>query len=91
MQGAVSWLGLIAAALTSLSYWPQLMKALPRGATKDLSVKTLSILTLGLVCWIAYGAFQKDWIIVIANCVGAGLSATVLSCKLRDLRAGERA
>jgi MtN3 and saliva related transmembrane protein len=87
MQGAVFWLGLLAAALTSLSYWPQLRKALPRGATKDLSLKTLSILTLGLICWVAYGVLQKDWIIVTANTVGAGLAATTLVCKIRDLHA----
>lgn len=87
MQGGIFWLGLLAAALTSLSYWPQLRKALPKGATKDLSLKTLSILTLGLVCWIAYGIFQRDWIIVIANIVGASLAAVTLSCKIRDTRA----
>jgi MtN3 and saliva related transmembrane protein len=87
MQGGIFWLGLLAASLTSLSYWPQLTKALPRGATGDLSIKTLLILTLGLTCWIAYGFLQKDWIIVIANIVGAGLAGVTLSCKIRDMRA----
>ncbi len=80
------WLGVIAAALTSLSYWPQVRKALPRGATKDLSVKTLTLLTLGLVCWVTYGALRHDWIILIANAIGASLSATTLVCKLRDMK-----
>jgi MtN3 and saliva related transmembrane protein len=87
MHGGIFWLGLLASCLTSLSYWPQLRKALRRGATKDLSIRTLAILTVGLLCWIAYGYLQKDWIIVIANIVGASLAAVTLSCKIRDLRA----
>jgi PQ loop repeat protein len=37
-------LGMLAAALTSLSYIPQARKALPRGATRDLSLKMLAAL-----------------------------------------------
>lgn len=80
------WLGIVAATSTSLSYWPQVQKALPRGATKDLSVKTLTMLTVGLLCWVAYGALRHDWIILIANAIGAALSATTLGCKLRDMK-----
>jgi hypothetical protein len=33
------------------------------------------------------GIFKADWIIVLANSVGAALSGTVLFCKLRDMHA----
>jgi MtN3 and saliva related transmembrane protein len=79
-------LGLMAAALTSLSYIPQLRKALPRGATHDLSLKMLVALFAGLSLWIMYGAVIGDPVIIIANVVGAGLVGTVLGCKVRDLR-----
>ena len=36
------------AALTSLSYIPQVAKALPVGSTNDLSSKTLAVLAAGL-------------------------------------------
>lgn len=86
MTDLAGWLGLLAAGLTSLSYVPQVSKALPKGSTGDLSVKTLMTLTLGLACWIAYGLARQDWTIVLANTVGAFLAATVLTCKLRDMR-----
>ena len=86
MQGLVPWIGAAAALLTSLSYIPQVQKALPRDSTGDLSVKMLIALTAGLALWIVYGAFRGDWTIVAANAVGASLSCTVLACKLRDLR-----
>jgi MtN3 and saliva related transmembrane protein len=41
-------IGLMAAPMTSLSYVPQVRKALPTGSTGDLSLKTLSVLAAGL-------------------------------------------
>lgn len=86
MDNILPWIGALAAACTSLSYIPQVQKALPRGATADLSLKMLSILTAGLALWIGYGAIKGDWIIIVANTVGCALSLTVLLCKIRDLR-----
>jgi len=79
-------LGLAAAALTSLSYLPQAKKALPKGATADLSVRTLTALFIGLSLWVIYGILRSDLVIIIANTVGAALVGFVLVCKLRDLR-----
>jgi MtN3 and saliva related transmembrane protein len=79
-------LGLVAAAMTSLSYIPQVQKALPRGSTHDLSFKTLCVLTLGLGLWCVYGLFRGDFILVTSNAVGAALAGAVLGCKLRDMR-----
>jgi MtN3 and saliva related transmembrane protein len=83
---AVSALGLIAAALTSLSYIPQVRKALPRHSTNDLSLKTLSALSAGLGLWIMYGLVVHDLVVAVANTVGFALSTAVLACKLRDMR-----
>ena len=86
MQAFLPWIGGVAALLTSLSYIPQVQKAWPHGATKDLSVKMLAVLTLGLVIWIGYGLLKEDWVIILANGVGATLSGIVLLCKFRDMR-----
>ncbi len=90
MPDLTSLLGLAAAALTSLSYIPQLRKVLPRGSTGDLSRKMLLTLFTGLSLWIAYGIAIGDLIIVIANATGASLVGTVLGCKIRDTLAEER-
>lgn len=88
MQNFIPWIGVCAAALTSLSYIPQVRKAWPRGSTADLSLTMLVVLTTGLVLWIAYGLLKSDWVIVAANSVGAALSSSVLAFKVRDLRSG---
>jgi MtN3 and saliva related transmembrane protein len=77
--------GLLAAALSSLSYVPQVRKALPRGSTHDLSLTTLCILTTGLLLWCVYGVVRVDYVLVLANVVAAGLTGTVCICKWRDL------
>jgi len=75
IQNLIPWIGACAAVLTSLSYIPQVQKAWPRGATHDLSLKMLAVLTAGLLLWVANG-------------VGAALSASVLAFKIRDVTAG---
>jgi MtN3 and saliva related transmembrane protein len=85
MQYGIYILGMLAAALTSLSYLPQLQKAIPRNSTSDLSLKMLVALSAGLCLWIVYGVLKDDWVIILANSIGATLSLTVLRFKIRDL------
>ncbi len=80
----------VGALLTSLSYIPKIGKVWPSGSTGDLSLKMLVVLTTGLVLWDCYGLLREDWIIVLANSVGALLSETVLLCKLRDIRSSSK-
>jgi MtN3 and saliva related transmembrane protein len=79
------YVGGTAALLASLSYIPQVKKAWPRGSTQDLSLSMLGVLTLGLTLWLVYGVLKGDWVIIIANALGASLCAIVLGCKLRDI------
>ena len=85
MQYGSYILGIVAAALTSLSYLPQLQKAIPRQSTSDLSLKMLMALSSGLCLWVVYGFAKDDWVIVLANSIGATLSLAVLGFKIRDL------
>ena len=85
MQYAIYILGILAAALTSLSYLSQLQKAIPRHSTSNLSLKMLVALSSGLCLWVAYGVAKDDWVIILANSTGAMLSLAVLGFKLPDL------
>ena len=90
MPDTTSLLGFLAAALTSLSYIPQVRKALPRQSTGDLSLKMLLALFAGLSLWIVYGATIGNPIIIAANGVGAALVGFVLGCKVRDTASARR-
>ena len=82
----ITIVGLLAAALTSLSYIPQVKKALPAGSTDDLSSKTLGVLASGLALWIGYGVLKSDYVIIVANAVGLALVVTLIGFKIRDAR-----
>ena len=83
-QSLIPWIGVAAAALTSLSYIPQVQKAWPRGSTADLSLTMLAVLTTGLLLWVGYGVLKGDWIIITANSVSLACLAGILYFKLRS-------
>jgi MtN3 and saliva related transmembrane protein len=85
MQYGIYIFGMLAAALTSLSYLPQLQKAIPRRSTSDLSLRMLMALSAGLCLWVVYGVAKDDWVIILANSIDATLSLAVLGFKIRDL------
>jgi MtN3 and saliva related transmembrane protein len=62
-----------------------LQKAIPRSSTSDLSLKMLVALSAGLCLWVVYGVLKDDWVIILANSIGATLSLSVLRFKIRDL------
>jgi MtN3 and saliva related transmembrane protein len=86
METAIQTMGVLAACLTSLSYLPQVRKARSPGSTDDLSLKMPVALAIGLILWIAYGVLKRDWVIVLANVVGAALALTLITFKIRDMR-----
>lgn len=62
-------IGFIAAVLTMLSFVPQIVKTLKLKSAKDLSLVTLSQLSLGVSLWIIYGLYLKNMIIIMANSI----------------------
>ncbi|MCM8792236.1 MAG: SemiSWEET family transporter [Candidatus Omnitrophica bacterium] len=62
-------IGLTAASLTMFSFFPQVFKTLRTKSIKDVSIFTLFQLSLGVLLWIIYGLYLKDFIIVLANSV----------------------
>jgi MtN3 and saliva related transmembrane protein len=84
-------IGLAAACCTTASYIPQLKKCWDTGETEDLSFKMLLILSSGIALWVVYGILQRDWVIILANCVSLLLLFGILFFKLREMRGGRRA
>jgi len=76
-------IGLVAAAFTTISYFPQVMKTLKTRHTKDISLLMYVILAAGLFLWLVYGLLLKDLPIIIANAVTFLLALTILVLKIR--------
>jgi MtN3 and saliva related transmembrane protein len=75
---------MLAAALTSLSYLPQLRKAMPRDSTSDLSLKMPIALSAGLCLWVVYGILKQDWVIILANSTAQHFRSACLDSKFAN-------
>lgn len=62
-------IGILAALLTTASYFPQLRKSWRTRSTGDLSLPMFSILSAGVSLWVIYGLLRGDPVIIFANAV----------------------
>jgi MtN3 and saliva related transmembrane protein len=79
-------IGLAAAALTSVSFLPQLVKGLRTKRMDDVSAEMLGLLCVGLFLWLLYGLHRDDVIIIASNVFGLFTVAATLALKLRYSR-----
>lgn len=73
--------GFLAAILTTSANFPQAYKIIKTRSTKDISVLTYSLLTVGGVLWIMYGVFNKDIPLILANAISTSLCIIILILK----------
>ena len=73
----ITIIGLIAAAFTTVSLFPQLLKVWRTKSTKDISLGMFSLFCGGVFLWFVYGVFVNDVPIMIANSL-AFIQATII-------------
>jgi MtN3 and saliva related transmembrane protein len=81
-----SWgnhIGLVAAALTTSAFLPQLIKVWLSKSAKDVSLAMFLVFTLGIALWLVYGLIRNDMVIVVANVITFSLSLAILVLKIR--------
>ncbi len=77
------WVGLLAAALTTASFFPQAWKTWHSQKADDFSWSYLLLLGAGLLMWDLYGLLRQDAAILLANTVTLVLVGVVILTKLR--------
>ena len=78
-MSGVTLLGLAAAACTTASFVPQVVKAWRSGSSADLSLGMYGLFTLGIALWLVYGIAIRDTPIIVANVVTLALVVTILA------------
>jgi MtN3 and saliva related transmembrane protein len=63
----ITIIGLMAAALTVVAFFPQLMKVWKTKSTRDISLGMFSIFCSGVFLWFVYGILMQDPPIIVAN------------------------
>jgi MtN3 and saliva related transmembrane protein len=77
----LTFLGFIAAACTTASFLPQVIKTIKTKHTKDISLGMYSLITVGIILWFVYGLIRKDPPVIIANAVGFIATSVILIYK----------
>lgn len=83
-------LGYGAAALTTLSLFPQAVKTVRSGDTSGISLRMYGLFTLGVLAWAFYGLARRDGPVVTANLLTLLPATVVLERKLRATLAQRR-
>ncbi len=76
-------LGLVAGFVGAFAFAPQALKILRERDARNVSALSYSMVLIGALLWMSYGALRAAPSIVIWNVVAASLAALVLALKLR--------
>jgi MtN3 and saliva related transmembrane protein len=79
----VEILGLIAGALTTAAYVPQVFKTWRLKSAGDISLLMISLTSGGIFLWFLYGLSIGSLPVTIANFITCILTLTVLIMKIR--------
>jgi len=75
-------IGLVAAACTTISFFPQLIKTVKTRHTKDISLGMYFLISIGILIWFVYGAIINDLPLILANGISFIATGIILGYKL---------
>jgi len=78
---SVEILGLIAGAVTSMGYLPQLYRGYKTKSLMDISYYMPGVLAIGMTLWLIYGIFLKALAVIVANAFGITCSISLIIMK----------
>ena len=81
MDPLIEILGLIAGAVTSLGFLPQLIRGYKTKKLVDVSYYMPAILAIGMALWLIYGIVITAFAVIIANGFGIFCCLTLIFMK----------
>ena len=81
-----SWVGAIAALLTTVSFVPQVWLTFRSRDVSGISLGMYSIFSTGVALWLLYGLAIQDGPVIAANAVTLSLALFMIVMKLRYRR-----
>lgn len=81
------YIGYLAGVLTTVAFFPQLIKIWRTKSAEDVSLAMFVIFTTGVFLWLVYGVMIGAWPIVAANTITFMLALAILFLKLHYGRA----
>ena len=79
-------LGLLAGALTTTSFFPQVVRIMRTKSAEDISTGMFVMFCTGVGLWLIYGVLHRDVALIAANSVTLILALTILVLKVKYTR-----
>lgn len=86
----MSFIGYVAAFLTTFAFLPQALKTIKTRDTSGLSLAMYACLTVGIFLWLLHGIHQRDPALIGANAVTLLLALPIFLIVLANTRAARR-
>ena len=81
-------IGLLAGALTTIAFVPQLLKIYASKSGKDVSARMFVIFSAGVALWLVYGIMIRSLPVIIANIITLALVLAIMALKIHYSRRG---
>lgn len=78
-----TFLGYVAAVLTTISFVPQALLIIKTKDTKGISLPMYILFTIGVACWLLYGIYFGMIPVIIANFITLALAIVILTFKIK--------
>ncbi|MFA6282120.1 MAG: SemiSWEET transporter [Candidatus Omnitrophota bacterium] len=75
--------GILAGILTTAAFLPQLVRVIKTKHTKDLSLVTFSLFSLGVLLWLIYGVLLNELPIILANAFTLLFAISIVAMKIK--------
>lgn len=76
-------IGIIAGSLCTISFIPQVARIIKTKHTKDLSLITFCVFSLGVFLWLIYGILIKELPVILANTSTLIFALFIVAMKIR--------
>ncbi len=82
-MGVIEMIGMLAGALTTAAFVPQVVKTWKSRSARDLSLGMFLLFFVGVALWLVYGLYTDSLPIIAANTVTLMLAGVILYFKVR--------
>lgn len=76
-------LGLAAAVISTVAFFPQVIKSWQTRETRDISIGSYALIVTGVLLWLMYGFLIDDFPLILANGITFILTSWILVLKIK--------
>jgi MtN3 and saliva related transmembrane protein len=80
---STEWFGLIAGAITTIGFLPQVIRVYKLKSAREISLSFTILFLIGLGCWLTYGIFLRLTPLILWNSISVILALALLYAKLK--------